>query len=296
MLSRSPEGYRQLLAYKKAQTLQQDVLQLVSLFPKSKTYIDLADQMSRSARSATKNIVEGWKRNSTKEYFDFLGFAIGSNAEMMEDLGDIATGVYRELMGIRGIIGEKGETGTKGAKNKQGIMGEKRELRIKEAKGEKEIMGEKGINGKKGTTHSTPDTLYTHQTLSSPLSSLDHPPLSSHSTPSTPYSRAELDKLKFYPLDTSLSAAVQLFLRAKEVNFLLYKLQKSLDLKMDAEKTRPQKERLGKILQEERRRNEEFDKMLRQHLKGDKKGGVTGGMGITWREEKRIEGDKGSKG
>ena len=81
-----------------------------------KTLAALADQMDRSARSVKQNIVEGWKRNSTKEYYEFLGFSLGANAELEEDCNDIIKGVYAE-MGLKGMEKgdgkeEKGERGT----------------------------------------------------------------------------------------------------------------------------------------------------------------------------------------
>lgn len=185
MLNKNPEGYKKLLVFQKAQTLHREILDFVSLFPKTKTFIDLADQISRSMRSTEKNLVEGWKRTTAKEYLNFLSFSIGSNAEMMEDLADIATGLYKELMGIKGI------------------------------------MGEKGVRG----APSTPSSLYTSY---------------SHSTPSYhPFPRNRLDSLKFYPLDETFPTAVKLFLKSKEIGLLLYKLQKSLDIKMDTEHTKP---------------------------------------------------------
>jgi hypothetical protein len=74
--------------------------------------------MDRSARSGKQNIVEGWKRNSTKEYYDFLGFSIGANTELEEDCNDIWKGFYPELLGIRGVMGfeERGERGGMGVK------------------------------------------------------------------------------------------------------------------------------------------------------------------------------------
>src|SRR3989344_2148265 len=114
--SRDPYGYKNLLAYKKAEELQVRCSELTHLFPKLKTLIALGDQMDRSARSVKQNIVEGWKRNSTKEYYEFLGFSIGANAELEEDCDDIIKGIYRELKGITGITGEKGEKGKEGEK------------------------------------------------------------------------------------------------------------------------------------------------------------------------------------
>ncbi len=117
--SSTPYGYKNLLVYKKAEDLQRACSTLTSRFPpfshstRSKTLLALADQMDRSARSVKQNIVEGWKRNSTKEYYEFLGFSIAANAELEEDCNDILKGIYPELKGIRGVMGEKGE-GTEG--------------------------------------------------------------------------------------------------------------------------------------------------------------------------------------
>jgi four helix bundle protein len=107
-----PYGYKKLLAYKKAEELQMACSHLTRLFPFSKTLSSLADQMDRSARSGKQNIVEGWKRNTTKEYYDFLGFSIGAVAELEEDCDDIIRGAYPELVGIRGVMGEKGDNST----------------------------------------------------------------------------------------------------------------------------------------------------------------------------------------
>lgn len=48
----------------------------------------------------------------------------------------------------------------------------------------------------------------------------------------------ELERLRFYPLDTSLPSIVMLYLQAKEVELLIYRLQQSLDQKMDKELTK----------------------------------------------------------
>ncbi len=103
---RKPYGYRDLLAYKKAEELQHACTELTHTFPRAKTLIALADQMDRSARSVKQNIVEGWKRNTTKEYYDFLGFSIGANTELEEDCDDIWKGMYPELLREKGIMSE----------------------------------------------------------------------------------------------------------------------------------------------------------------------------------------------
>lgn len=101
--SKSLYGYRELLVYKKAEDLQMELAKFVSPFPPSKTLLALSDQMERSARSTKQNITEGWKRNSTAEYYQFLGYAIASNAELEEDFTDICKGLYEQkgLMGVK---------------------------------------------------------------------------------------------------------------------------------------------------------------------------------------------------
>lgn len=98
--TRDSYGYKKLLVYKKADELQSEASRLTSLFPHLKTLLSLADQMNRSARSTKQNLVEGWKRNS-----------IASNAELEEDCNDIIIGKYPELVGKKGIMGERGAGG-----------------------------------------------------------------------------------------------------------------------------------------------------------------------------------------
>lgn len=163
-LSQDPYGYRKLLVCQKAEALQAELSKFVSAFPKDKTLIALADQMERSARSTKQNIVEGWKRNSTNEYYQFLGFAIASNAELEEDCTDICKGIY-ESKGLKGMKGEKWEV-------------------------------------------------------------------------------ENLDKIPFYPLNSLLPLCIQLKLRAKEINFLIHRLQQSLTVKMREDSTLPTADRI----------------------------------------------------
>lgn len=206
---RQPYGFKNLLAYKKAEELQMECSRLTAQFPRQKTLIALADQMDRSARSTKQNIVEGWKRNSTREYYDFLGFSIGSNTELEEDCNDIWKGVHPELMGVRGLMGEKG--GEKGR-----------------------LMGEMG-------TPSAP------------------------STPSTPFVPFDIEKIPFYPLNKNLPPIVQLKLRAKELNYLLSQLQKSLENKMNQEKTLSSGDMARKHLQAQRQNQKLSEDFLEQY-------------------------------
>lgn len=118
MIGRKPEGYKDLLAYQKAASVQKATLELTNLFPKSFAW--LKEQMDKSGRSGTKNIIEGWKRNLTQEYFTFLGFSIAAIEELKDDCADIAKGLYQGLMTIRGLWEAKGEMG-----NGTGVKGEK---------------------------------------------------------------------------------------------------------------------------------------------------------------------------
>ena len=222
---KDPYGYRKLLAYQKAEELQLRCNQLTHLFPKTKTLYDLADQMDRSARSGKQNIVEGWRRNTTKEYYDFLGFCIGAIAELEEDCNDIWRGVYRDLTEIKGIMGEIGLKGS-------AEMGE-REIKgaaEMEERGTRETadMGEMGnsMNCKIALTVSDNPL---NQKIASTVS--DNP-----LTPLNPFPPFDIEKLKFYPLDENLPPVVKLKLRCKELNFMLHRIQESLLIKMDQER------------------------------------------------------------
>ena len=80
--------------------------------------LPISNGVNRSARSSKQNIVEGWKRAKTGEYYEFLGFAIASNAELEEDCNDIIKGIYQELMKIEGVVGK----GIKGIKGLNGVL------------------------------------------------------------------------------------------------------------------------------------------------------------------------------
>lgn len=184
--TRDTFGHRKLLVYKKAEELQLALAAFIperAIFKKEKTLIALADQMERSARSTKQNITEGWKRNSTQEYYQFLGYAIASNAELEEDFGDICKGIYES----------------------------------------------KGLNGIRGKE------------------------------------RDEMEKIPFYPLDPLLPLSLQLKLRAKELNFLLEKLQKSLVDKMSREHTLSVADRIKR----NRAKEEAADRWLKEYMEKD---------------------------
>jgi four helix bundle protein len=61
--------------------LVKSIYQLTSKFPTSETY-GLTSQLRRSALSLPANIASGQGRNSSKEFRQFLAFALGSPIEL----------------------------------------------------------------------------------------------------------------------------------------------------------------------------------------------------------------------
>ncbi len=82
---RNPLGYKVLRTYQQGE----EVYELVKIFTVSYLH-PLADSrltghMNDSARSVPRNIAEGYGRNNTKQYYEFLGFSFGSLLELLED-------------------------------------------------------------------------------------------------------------------------------------------------------------------------------------------------------------------
>lgn len=73
--------HRDLIAWQEAMGLVETVYQGTAGFPRDEIY-GLAVQMRRAAVSVPSNIAEGSARNSTREYFQYLGVATGSLAEL----------------------------------------------------------------------------------------------------------------------------------------------------------------------------------------------------------------------
>lgn len=219
MLKKNPEGYKALLVYKKADELHVLSLELAKEIKgvrgedgeRNKILTELADQIGRAARSPKSNIVEGWKRNTSKEYFGYLGFSIGSVEEIREDVSDIIKGKYKELMGVRGIMGER-------------VVKDERAIPFP-------------LN---------PSTLLHPLTLD------------------------QVEKLPFYPLNPLLPLVVQVYLRCKELSFLFYKLQQSLDVKMAQSGELPLQEKL-KNRQQQEQEAEMWLKGELAKLKGEKR-------------------------
>ena len=77
--------YKELNVWQKSMDLTVEIYRLVKLLPKFEIYA-LSDQMRRSVVSIPSNIAEGYGRNSTKEFIQFLTVARGSQLELETQL------------------------------------------------------------------------------------------------------------------------------------------------------------------------------------------------------------------
>jgi four helix bundle protein len=106
---KNPEGYRELAAWSNARLLEILIRKYTStLVPTLKHAHNLAPkspltpheyrlkaQLDDCARSTVANIEEGFKRPTTKEYLDFLGF---SQASLEEVKGDVNRSLHNHLI------------------------------------------------------------------------------------------------------------------------------------------------------------------------------------------------------
>jgi len=74
-------SYRQLGVWQKAIALVTEIYEASRTFPKEELH-GLTGQLRRAAISVPANIAEGWGRNSTGEYIQFLRVARGSLLEL----------------------------------------------------------------------------------------------------------------------------------------------------------------------------------------------------------------------
>ena len=79
------QGYRDLVVWQQAMNVAVETYRLTSAFPKDEMF-GLTSQMRRAAVSIASNIAEGEGRKSKKEFAHFLGFSLGSKAELETQL------------------------------------------------------------------------------------------------------------------------------------------------------------------------------------------------------------------
>lgn len=76
------ESFQELRTWQEGMDLAEDVYRETVDFPKEETF-GLTSQMRRAVVSIPSNIVEGWGRENTGEYIQFLKIAKGSSCELM---------------------------------------------------------------------------------------------------------------------------------------------------------------------------------------------------------------------
>jgi four helix bundle protein len=75
------KSYKDLLVYKKGLDLVNDIYATTKKYPKEEVF-GLTNQMRRAAISVPSNISEGYGRDSTKNYTQFLKISKGSLFEL----------------------------------------------------------------------------------------------------------------------------------------------------------------------------------------------------------------------
>lgn len=82
----NPVGYKYLAIYKNAELLDGLTRNITAKFPRAEHR--MKEQMDDAMRSFKVNIVEGWKRPTTREYLNFLGYSQASLAELTDNAED----------------------------------------------------------------------------------------------------------------------------------------------------------------------------------------------------------------
>ncbi len=81
----SISNYKELIVWQKSMLLVKQVYLLTENFPKRENY-SLTDQIRRAAISIPSNIAEGFQRQTSKEFVQFLYHSFGSSAELETQL------------------------------------------------------------------------------------------------------------------------------------------------------------------------------------------------------------------
>ena len=80
-MDKSEKGYHRLIVWQRARELIVLAYQYTEDFPKSEEF-GLKGQLRRASVSIVLNIVEGYRRPTTKDYLHFLNTANGSLSEL----------------------------------------------------------------------------------------------------------------------------------------------------------------------------------------------------------------------
>ena len=97
--------YKDLLIWQKGMEIVKAIYMLCKEIPNEELY-GLQSQVKRSAISIPSNIAEGWGRNYTKSYIQFLKYSRGSLLELetqviiARELGFISAESYNKTQGL----------------------------------------------------------------------------------------------------------------------------------------------------------------------------------------------------
>lgn len=78
-------GYKVLRTYQQGEEIYELVKKFTAFYLHPIRDSRLVGHMNDSGRSVPRNISEGYGRNNTKQYYEFLGFSFGSLLELLED-------------------------------------------------------------------------------------------------------------------------------------------------------------------------------------------------------------------
>ena len=98
-----PEGYRFLVPWSNAVLLRFLIRLLTNGLPKSE-YRRKA-QVDDAARSVVRNIEEGYKRATTSEYLQFIGYSQGSLEEVKGDIRELTEDRFLRTVGKSSLAG-----------------------------------------------------------------------------------------------------------------------------------------------------------------------------------------------
>lgn len=109
-MDKTNKGYHKLLVWQRTRELIQLIYKYTESFPRLEEF-GLKGQLRRAAVSILLNVVEGYRRSTTKEYLHFLNIADGSLAELEAaleiclDLGFLSNETYKILENKRSEVG-----------------------------------------------------------------------------------------------------------------------------------------------------------------------------------------------
>ncbi len=105
------ESYQDLIVWQKAMDLAEQCYRLTKRFPRDELF-GMTSQIRRASASIPANIAEGWGREGTREYIQFLRVAQGSLKELETHLilsqrvGLAAEAQVAPLLGLSAEVGK----------------------------------------------------------------------------------------------------------------------------------------------------------------------------------------------